>query len=755
MDFELLLEAERRGILPADKAELLAEARRRGLVPARQAEERPAEQRVTPGVQAQRDQEAAQIIQSELSAAATRLQQAQQTGDPQAVTRAQADVEALQRDLGRRQPTPPASPAGAFRGVRADMPQAPQTPPQVPPQAQPGVPRAIGVPEPPRPAPPTRAEPSIWDRVVGELEAAGMLVSGLTTGPLSAANVASRELAKQILQGSFGTPDALKEVERALSQGYQAGTYVPRTPFGREAAGVITGALEPLEQVPPYIPIVGPAAVPAAAAVRQVSGAVREAPTPPIARVEPTMAPQMGPAPVTPPQVGTIAPVAAPQMAAGAPPIMPGGMAVQRGAAGAAGVPQAVERRVIAAQMPVPFAGETGLTKGQATRDFAQLQFEKESAKLGDLGEPLRERVQRQTANFIQNFDALIDLPQPISREKRDIGVLVDTALVNKAEIQRRKIRKAYDDARAAGQMQDPVELAPLATALTDLNRFEGVSANIPAIRKEAQRLGAISIDEGGNLIPGTLSVDNAETLRQFVNEATDWTDRRQSLFAKKINASIDSATEGKGGELYRKARAERAKFAEEFENVGLTSKLLGTKRGTDERQIAFEDVFDKVVILSPVDEMNKLRKTLITAGPDGRQAWADLKAKGIDYIKQTALSPSQRDAAGNPLLSPDKLQKVVQSLDETGKLESLYGKKQAQTLRDLAELSTVIYTAPPGAINTSNTASALMVALDSLATFGVTGFPAPVVTGLREAGKFVKNRKTKARILDALKENQ
>ncbi len=34
MDLELLLEAERRGILPPDKAELLAEARKRGLVPA-------------------------------------------------------------------------------------------------------------------------------------------------------------------------------------------------------------------------------------------------------------------------------------------------------------------------------------------------------------------------------------------------------------------------------------------------------------------------------------------------------------------------------------------------------------------------------------------------------------------------------------------------------------------------------------------------------------------------------------------------
>ena len=54
--------------------------------------------------------------------------------------------------------------------------------------------------------------------------------------------------------------------------------------------------------------------------------------------------------------------------------------------------------------MPVPFEGRTGLTAGQATRDFAQLQFEKETAKLGEIGAPLRERVQAQTANFIDNW---------------------------------------------------------------------------------------------------------------------------------------------------------------------------------------------------------------------------------------------------------------------------------------------------------------------------------------------------------------
>ena len=163
----------------------------------------------------------------------------------------------------------------------------------------------------------------------------------------------------------------------------------------------------------------------------------------------------------------------------------------------------------------------------------------------------------------------------------------------------------------------------------------------------------------------------------------------------------------------------------------------------------------DKVIVSSKVDEMNKLRSTLLKSGKEGKQAWADLKAAGIERIKNASLSPSQRDSQGNPLLSPDKLQRTVRNMDETGKLESLYGKKQAQTMRDLADLATVIYTAPPGAINTSNTASALMVALDSLGTFAVTGIPAPVASALKQASKYMRDQKVKARINQALSAHQ
>jgi hypothetical protein len=421
---------------------------------------------------------------------------------------------------------------------------------------------------------------------------------------------------------------------------------------------------------------------------------------------------------------------------------------------GAAATPDALRRVTVAEQLPVPLTGEAGLTVGQASRDFAQLQFEKESAKLADVGGPLRQRMENQTATILMNFDAMANKPGPLALDLRDIGKGVDRALVNKAQVAKKKISAAYKAADAAGEMLEPVEMGTLAQTLADVERFEGIAPMVATVRREAIRIGAVLRDErapGSEITAGRIPLQGTEGLRQFVNEATDWSNRREALLARRINSSIDAATEGKGGELYQRARNMHKAYADEFENVGLTSKLLDTKRGTSERAIAFEDVFDKIVLLSPVEEMNKLRGTLLTAGKEGKQSWADLKAAGIEHIKESSLSASGMDSAGQPLLSPDKLNRVVTALDKDGKLDALYGKKQAQQLRDLAELSKVIYTAPPGAINTSNTASALRVALDSLAGFAVTGYPAPVVTSLRTAAGYVKNRKLKARINEAL----
>lgn len=582
------------------------------------------------------------------------------------------------------------------------------------------------------PGQPVAEEPGVADQVIGAGETALALGTGATGGAVGMIGGTLKGLAEQILSGQFGTQQAADLVEQEAMRGAEALTYAPRTQAGQEQTQAVAEALAPLAAVAPMTAELGAIANGAKAAVPAAAAAARPA----VAAVQRAAAP------------------ATQAVKAGAEAVMEAvpGIRRQPSAPGSVAAPDALRRTEVASQLPVPFQGKSGLTSGQASRDYALLQFEKEAAKSPDLGAPLRERVENQTATMIQNFDALVDRLEPMATTRRELGEGVSQALVNRAEVRRREIRKAYEEAREAGQMQEPLTMEPLAASLAELERFQGVSPNIGAIRKEAVRLGALAEDEAGGLTPGRVTIDDAELLRQFVNESTDWMDKRQATFAKRVTTAIDEATENQGGELYRKARKKRADFANEFENAGLTAKLIGTKRGTNDRQIALEDVFDKVIVSSKLDDMNQLRSTLLKSGKEGRQAWNDLKAAGIERIKNKSLSASQMDAAGNPLLSPSELAKVIRQMDETGKLESLYGKKQAQTLRDLADIASVIYTAPPGAINTSNTASALQVALDSLGTFAVTGIPAPAATALKEASKYIRDKKTKARISESLK---
>jgi hypothetical protein len=597
-------------------------------------------------------------------------------------------------------------------------------------------------------APPPQT-PGILDRIVGTGETALALGTAATGGTLGTLAGTLQGLSQQILSGQFGTPEAMRAVEQAAAKGAQALTYQPRGQVGQEQTQAVGQFLG--EALPPVLPVISaPGAVlqsarttaPTAGALGQIAGAQA----------------QRGLAATQQAAQATGQAIARPVQAATTAVRDTLGMATPRSAptagarvsAGAAATPADLQRVTTAEQLG--FVGPAGLTAGQRTRNFADLQFEKETAKLGEVGAPLRERISNQTANLIQQFDAMVDRTEPMLVEPRDIGQAVSQAIVNKAEVARRKVSAAYTKAREDGSMLEPVTLDNLATTAADVQRFEGVAPNVAPIRKEALRLGILAEDADGNLVAQAKAIDDTELLRQFVNEATDWTDKRQALMARKINAAIDAGTEGKGGETYRAARKLRQDFANEFENVGLTAQILSTKKNTSERAIAFENVFDKIILNAPLEEMNKVRKTLISAGPDGKQAWNELKSNTSRYIINKALSTAQRDERGLPLISPDKLNSVIRSMDRAGKLEALYGKKQAQQIRDLGEIAIDIYTAPPGAINFSNTASALQVALDSVATFGLTGIPAPAVTALREASKYAKNRQVRMRVQQSLK---
>lgn len=575
---------------------------------------------------------------------------------------------------------------------------------------------------------PKQPEQTVTDRVTGLGETALTLGTGAIGGTLGTIYGGAEGIIKSIQEGTFGTQQGVKTAEEMATKRAEKLTYSPRTEAGKEMTQATGEFLS--QALPPVLPILG------------APGQIAATAKPSVAFTARVIADSLDK--VTEPKI-----------------------TAARGSVGAAATPKALQRVTIAESFPVPFTGKAGLTAGQATRDFNQLQFEKEMAKTS-IGSPLRERVLNQTEVFNQNFDAFIDndsLGQNLlTRDtgvatamgvpsKELLGESVSQAILNKKEAVKTRIKALYAEADKKGQTSAPVDLTPLSSFLNESVNFEGSVPNIAAVRNEGLRIGMFKIQDGKVVASGypKINIKDAETLRQFTNKVTRWDDPQQALFAKQITGAIDEATEGAGGDLYKKARKLRTEYANEFQNTALTNRLLSTKRGTTERQIAFEDVFDKVILSSSKEEMNKLRKTLLTAGDEGKQAWVDLKSAGIEFLKESSLS-TNKDERGNYTLLPSKLNANIKKLDTQGKLESLYGKKRAQQLRDLATLAADIYSAPVGAVNTSNTAAALTVLLDAGAGMAISGLPAPVVTTLRVAAKYIKNREVKKRIEDALK---
>ena len=245
------------------------------------------------------------------------------------------------------------------------------------------------------------------------------------------------------------------------------------------------------------------------------------------------------------------------------------------------------------------------------------------------------------------------------------------------------------------------------------------------------------------------MSLASMEQLRKFVNKVTG-NDPTNIKFAGDLKRAIDASTEGAGGELYAKARGLRAKYAEQYENRAVISDLLSNKRGMSDRRVALEDVADRIIFSGSLDDMRFARKVLQTGGEEGKQAWREIQGAAIRNIRDEATKGVTRDTTGAEMISPSGLDKAIKRLDNDGKLDYLFGKRGAEQLRSLNDLSKVLFTAPPGTINTSNTASVLLAALD-MAISGTAGMPMPVMSGLRMLTKNVKDRKLRVRIREAL----
>lgn len=583
---------------------------------------------------------------------------------------------------------------------------------------------------------PEKKPPGFVDKFLGAGEAILSTTTGAVGGTAGLVGGAIKGVAEQVLSGEFGTPQAMRLIEKSATEGAQSLTYAPRTEYGQE---LMHGAAETLQNVPAILPVIGPVgavgqsvkmAAPAVSAVAKNVGV-------PVIEAAKKSAIPISKAVQQVKQV--IQPSETRQASAVSAPV------------GAGATDLAMLRQAKASELDVPIK----LTEGQKTRSLEQQRFEREIAKNPEFGAPIRQRFAQQNLQIQQNIDSFIDSTGAKAADLRSIGLSVSDALRSKLAKDKAQIRSLYKEAEKAGEMETPIQLDSVVNYLKE-NAPEAEVANILKVAKaKALQLGVAAEDANGNLIAKPVSLKTAELFRRAVGNATN-ADKTNIMQSASIKELVDNATANSGGQLYRQARDARARLANNYENVSIVKNLVGSKRGSNDRAIALEDVLKRTIIDSRTDfdSLRQVRKLLQTEGENGKQAWKELQGGALQYIKDEATKNVARDEMGNAIISAAQLDKTISNLDKSGKLEFLFGKQGAEKLRTLNDVAKDVLVAPPGSVNSSNTSAVLAGFADVVFTGMAGGIPTPLASVSRIGLNSIRDAKLRARVKKALGEN-
>lgn len=627
------------------------------------------------------------------------------------------------------------------------------------------------------------AKQTIGDKLIGAGETAASLLTGATSGTLAAALAGGNRIAQQVTDIAKGkTADEIAaggpSVGDAAQHGMEALTYAPRTASGQQQTQAVGSALQ---EYGPALMGIGPEL----GALGKAVGTREATPVPTLARAA---------------TEGTVRDVAGEAAAGGAAKAIdvagkaidavprvakqitsvprraldaalrrePAPASGAMGSVGAAGTEKAAQR--VATAENLGFTGDAAYTLGQATRNPAQLNFEIETAKRPDIGGAFRERNAAQNERALQFFDEAIDKTGSESvhgdQYKLQVGKAVDSALVNQYKRDQTQIRAAYAEARKSPEAQAIVdqsapvtigegEFVRTGTPMEFLNSEPaGIGTNsalADAARHYAVNLGLAEMQDG-RLVPRPATVLQMEEWRKAINSKIGY-DKNDIRTGTILKAMIDAQTGPAAGPLFRQAGQLRQRLAQNYEDRAVINRLITEKPGTSDRRVALEDVFDHAILKGSLADVKNVERVLSRSGPEGKQAWIELRGATLRHIQDQAKRNVATDARGNRVISPAALDNAIKALDADGKLDWIFGKQGAQTLRDLNEIVKEVKTVPPeSGINTSGTSANILAAFaDAGATGILTGIPFPVATSVKVGLKYIKDRALRKRIDDAL----
>ena len=543
------------------------------------------------------------------------------------------------------------------------------------------------------------------DRIMGVIEtplAFGATLAGSAISPFVG-------IAGTLASGKYGTQEGIRAGEEAM----KAVQYQPRTQTAREALSAVGEFLQPVTSaLPPTLGSAGttlnalaPATLMQANALarpiaRQVTEPVQNAMTSMITRKQPVM-----------PGVGA---------ASTAEDLMRQQRLEQFGIRATAG-----EREKNLQKQQFESDVQRGALPGVSEDVKAKLGRELGAFKVGQK-EDILNQFERMTNEVVGPEGLGIDRSAP-----RALGTLVDKTLVN-------IYTKKFDDYKAkyakADSSGETLEQVPYQSLLDYIN------TKTPTRRKTLDPIlddVAESLAMNDPQKTGTISIRSLEDIYQQVGTAKD------SPSAKPLKDLITQIGDGAGGKLYQEARQARAQLAKDFEDVYRVDKLLGTKAGYKDRQVALDDVYKHIVIDGSLEEMKTVTNLLKKGGKEGQQAYKELTAFTLQQMKDLLLKK------GNDTdeIRLNNFNTFVTNLDREDKLAYMFGKPGRDKLLDLKQSISDVMVKEPGAVNYPNTAGAVLRGLEALQNLPVK------IPGTQTAAEFARGLQYKKQLQESLKQ--
>ena len=543
--------------------------------------------------------------------------------------------------------------------------------------------RITGIPQP---------EVSMRDRIMGVIETPAALVGGLAGGLAAPIAGIYGQLTSPAPQGS----PAARAAGEAMAAKARAQFYQPRTETARDILGAVGGVMEGL---PPTLGGVGTSLNALVAPSMQQAGAM----------ARPAVAQAVAPVrnALTRKQLEMV------------------GM-------GAASTAEDLMRQQRLEQFGIR------ATAGEREKNLAKQQFESEVQRgvIAGIPEEAKTQLSEQMGRFkagqkqdiVRNFERMTaetgaEVADPT--QMRSIGKIVDKALNDEYIKKFNAYKSLYNKADNSGETLQPVPYQSL---------LDYINTKTPTQRQKLDPIldsVAESLAMNDPSKTGTITVRALEDIYQQIGKV------QNSASSKDLKQIITDMGEGAGGELYQAARASRRQLAKEFDDVSRVDKLLSTKAGYADRRVALDDVFKHVVLDGSLEEMRTVTTLLKKAGPEGRQAYAELQGQTIQQMKDMLTKGDQ--------MSFRNLNTLINQLDNEDKLVYMYGKAGRDQIMDLRDAIKDVVVKEPGAVNYSNTAGAVLRGMEALQQLNV-----PLA---KRAAEFARTRQVKKQVEKSLEQ--